>query len=295
MSRPLRANDLSDAPPFINRQVRASRHYYLNLSPGQRRDAVVVCGGLEHCRGDYLVDRSDLPFLVVEFVVGGKGQVVLEGMAHTLRPGTAFAYFPRTRHVIRTDPHSLLSKYYIALAGDTAERLVRKSILGNRGIVRVSRPDEIIAVYNLLAQYAANHSRYSARLCNALIPVLIMKIAEAALPDDDAEGEAYATYQLARDLMRMRFLKLTTLDAAAAACGISVYHLCRLFKRFDRETGYQFLVRMKMNHAAELLAEPHTQVKEVAERLGYNDAFHFSRVFKRVHGISPMHFKQMRS
>ena len=49
----------------------------------------------------------------------------------------------------------MLSKYYVALAGETAERLVRESKVGAQGIVRVSRPEEIVAVYNLMAQYAA--------------------------------------------------------------------------------------------------------------------------------------------
>jgi AraC-like DNA-binding protein len=288
------ANDLAQAPSFISRQIRASRHYYLNLSAGQCRDIIVVCCGLEHVSADYVIDRSDFPFLVVEFVVEGKGQATLGETTHTLRAGTAFTYFPRTRHVIRTDPSALLSKYYVALAGDSAERLVRKSKLGAQGVVRVSRPEEIIGVYNLLAQYAANHTPYSARLCNALIPVLILKIAEAELPCGP-DGEAYATYQLIRDVIRTRFLEFTNLEAVAAACGINEFHLCRLFKRFDRETGYHFLIRMKMTHAAELLAEPHAQVNTVAKRLGYDDAFQFSRVFKRVHGISPIHFKRMRS
>lgn len=288
------ANDLADAPAFISRQIRASRHYYLNLAPGPCPNIVVVCGGLEHVRADYLIDRSDFPFVVVEFVAEGKGHVTLGETSHTLRTGTAFAYFPRTRHIIRTDPCSLLSKYYVALAGDAAERLVRNSNLGTQGIVRVSRPEEIIAVYNLLAQYAANHTPYSAQLCNALIPVLILKFAETELPSG-AEGEAYATYQLIRDVIRTRFLELLNLESVAAACGVNEFHLCHLFKRFDRETGYQFLIRMKMNHAAELLTEPQAQVNTVASRLGYEDAFQFSRVFKRVHGISPMHFKRMRS
>src|SRR5690349_19905819 len=102
-------DNLAKAPPFINRQVRASYHYYLNLSPGRCRDVVVVCGGLEYCRADYLVDRSDFPFLVVEFVVDGRGWVTLGNTTHDLRAGSAYAYFPRTRHVIRTAPDAPLS------------------------------------------------------------------------------------------------------------------------------------------------------------------------------------------
>lgn len=49
-----------------------------------------------------------------------------------------------------------------------------------------------------------------------------------------------------------------------------------------------------MNDAAELLDEG-LLVKEVAERLGFADAFQFSRAFKRVHGVPPGRLQQRRS
>jgi AraC-like DNA-binding protein len=42
-----------------------------------------------------------------------------------------------------------------------------------------------------------------------------------------------------------------------------------------------------MTHAAERLLAPDSSVKQVADFLGFDDRFHFSRVFKRVIGISP--------
>ena len=50
-----------------------------------------------------------------------------------------------------------------------------------------------------------------------------------------------------------------------------------------------------MNLAAEWLQQPDALVKQVAERAGFSDPFHFSRAFKSVLGLSPADiFRRMR-
>ena len=62
-----------------------------------------------------------------------------------------------------------------------------------------------------------------------------------------------------------------------------------VFARHGYGSPYRYLTRRKMLHAAALLDSGVLLVREVADRLGL-DAFQFSRVFKRVHGISPSDF-----
>jgi AraC-like DNA-binding protein len=87
---------------------------------------------------------------------------------------------------------------------------------------------------------------------------------------------------------------LRTLKQIAAECHVDAAHLCRLFRRCDHQSPYQLLLRLKMNHAAELLRLPHVLVKEVAGQVGFADPFHFSRVFKSVLGVSPEAFRRFR-
>ena len=47
-----------------------------------------------------------------------------------------------------------------------------------------------------------------------------------------------------------------------------------------------------MNRAAKLLEDPGHTVKQVAAELGFRDAFHFSRAFKNVFGVSPRSFRE---
>ncbi len=67
-------------------------------------------------------------------------------------------------------------------------------------------------------------------------------------------------------------------------------HLSRLFRRFAHGTPYHFLMRLKMNRAAESLLDSGLMVKEVAAQLGFSSQFQFSRAFKRVYGVCPDHF-----
>jgi AraC-like DNA-binding protein len=71
-------------------------------------------------------------------------------------------------------------------------------------------------------------------------------------------------------------------------------YLCRLFQRYDHQSPYQFLLRLKMNLAAEWLQPPDALVKQVAEHAGFSDQFHFSRAFKSVFGVAPDIFRRLR-
>ena len=85
-------------------------------------------------------------------------------------------------------------------------------------------------------------------------------------------------------------LPASVVEEAARVCHIDPSYLSRLFQRFGHTTPYRFLTKLKMNRAATLLLDQRMFVKEVAEQLGFIDAFHFSRTFKRIYGISPERF-----
>jgi AraC-like DNA-binding protein len=87
---------------------------------------------------------------------------------------------------------------------------------------------------------------------------------------------------------------LRTLQQIASECHVNNAYLCRLFRRYDNQTPYQYLLRLKMNFAAECLRQPGVLVKQVAEEAGFADPFHFSRVFTSVFGLSPVAFRGLR-
>ncbi len=277
-------------PSFVSTQVTAARRYYLDLQPKPTRDITVVCGGCERVRPEYLVQRRTFPYYAVEFVAEGEGTLMLGKQRLHLRPGVAFAYGPNVAHTIRTEAASPMLKYYVDFVGGRAGQLLARSPVSPGKLVQVSAPGEIREIFESLQRHGAGESPYGPALCAALLPVLLLLIEEKAVPYAEADPRALATYQRARAIIGERFLEFRTLDEAARACGVNLSYLCRLFQRFDHQTPYRHLLRLKMNRAAERLLDSGLLVKEVAAEMGFSDPFNFSRTFKANFGVSPENF-----
>lgn len=83
-----------------------------------------------------------------------------------------------------------------------------------------------------------------------------------------------------------------TLENVADEMFISSEHLSRLFKKQTGENFLQFVTRMKMNEAIELLRDPQYRVYQVGERLGYKTTRHFSRLFYNYMGYYPSQYRK---
>jgi transcriptional regulator GlxA family with amidase domain len=101
-----------------------------------------------------------------------------------------------------------------------------------------------------------------------------------------------ARLRRALEHMRERFAEPLTMGDCARAAGMSP---TRFAHRFRDHTGYapmEYLRRLRVERARQLLADPSLTVKEVAARVGYPDQYHFSRVFRSVDGLPPTQFRE---
>jgi two-component system response regulator YesN len=83
-----------------------------------------------------------------------------------------------------------------------------------------------------------------------------------------------------------------SLEETAGTVGISPGYLSRLLKQ---ETGFSFidyLTRVRITRAVQLMNDPARKVYEVAEAVGYQSQHYFSRAFKKVFGRSPMEYRK---
>jgi two-component system response regulator YesN len=118
--------------------------------------------------------------------------------------------------------------------------------------------------------------------------------------------EAAASYQAARAArnvesrivlqakraIREHFMEAGfSLEEASVHAGVSKNHLSFEFSRETGETFTDYLSRTRIEEAKRLLATTPLMVYEVGERVGYPNVEHFSRVFKKLVGVSPVRFK----
>ncbi|MGA7882585.1 MAG: AraC family transcriptional regulator [Terrimicrobiaceae bacterium] len=81
----------------------------------------------------------------------------------------------------------------------------------------------------------------------------------------------------------------------ARLCGLSERNF---FRRFKQATGFSpinWLRRERLSFAQAKLLESGSSIKQIADQAGYNDAFFFSRDFKRLTGSCPSEYRRARS
>jgi AraC-like DNA-binding protein len=286
--------EASQQPEFFSVQIMEARRFCLDLNPPPGTRLAVVCGGNENCALDYVVRRSTFPYWGIEFVAQGQGRLTLAGRSHELAAGTVFSYGPDIPQEIIPDSRGTLVKYFVDFTGTEAEPLLQHYGPVPGSVIQTSAPNEVLALFDSLIREGLSGTPLGPQITTAILEHLILKIADTAIPAGAADTPAFSTYRRCQRYLEAHWSELASLDQAAQQCHVDQAYLCRLFRRFDHQSPYQFLLRLRMTRGAELLLTPGASVKQVAEDLGFADAFHFSRTFKKLMGLPPAHFARLR-
>jgi AraC family transcriptional regulator len=95
----------------------------------------------------------------------------------------------------------------------------------------------------------------------------------------------------AKELLHAQFPEALTHDQLAQAVGVHPVYLAHEFRRYYQCTIGQYVRRLRIEHASRQLASSAASLAEIALAAGFCDQSHFSRVFKRLTGMTPAHFR----
>ena len=100
-------------------------------------------------------------------------------------------------------------------------------------------------------------------------------------------------YLLARVVVARHYGRALTLSMVARAVSSSPRQLQRAYEQFGEITFQEDLLARRMTAAAELLVKQRSiPVGDVARLVGYRQAAHFARAFRRRYGLSPARFRE---
>lgn len=92
--------------------------------------------------------------------------------------------------------------------------------------------------------------------------------------------------------MRSQIGGSLTLQQLASQSGLSVAHYSKLFTQKTGFSPIDHFIQLKIQYACQLLDISQMYVKEIAHRVGYDDPYYFSRIFKKVMQMSPMEYRK---
>lgn len=95
----------------------------------------------------------------------------------------------------------------------------------------------------------------------------------------------------ALDYMRKNYRQKVTLTDVAENIYVSQWHLSKLLNRHTGQSFSELMNTIRVEEAKKLLADPALRIGDVAEQVGFLDMAHFSRVFKKLTGLSANEYR----
>jgi len=207
-------------------------------------------------------------------------------------PGTVFYLYPGRWHKFDPAPGTTWSEYWMMFDGKEADRCFGNLIPDKNAVFNIGMNEELIEAYEQLfdlwllnAPPNPLHLSYLAHTILCLVYLNINKIKLRRKDDLTAKAKAHMKYSLIHGIPfdPMKFVKQE---------GVSYESFRKNFKTTTSQAPNQYYLRMKINRATSLLLRPNLTIKEIAERIGIEDPYYFSRLFKIKMGVSPNKYRQ---
>jgi AraC family transcriptional regulator len=78
----------------------------------------------------------------------------------------------------------------------------------------------------------------------------------------------------------------------AESAGLSTTHFSHMFRKSTGQSPHQFVLRVRVERAKDMLRAVEVRVLDVAVACGFKTQQHFARVFRRLCGVSPTEYRQ---
>ncbi len=220
-----------------------------------------------------------------------RGDLWLRGRRHELEPGAVFCYGPGILCRIQTDARQPLTKYFVDITGPEALCLLKQSALAPGQCLRLLGIMELAELFEGMHRESTRHGAQATEIVAAYLRLLLLKIKARRVPGRSLKGQVASlrqeTFLRCRQFLQDQFRQYPTIEEAALALELSPSYLCRLFREHGELSPYQFLLRVRMNHALDRLLLSGGRVKQACYESGFTDPAHFSRLFKQIHGLPP--------
>jgi AraC-like DNA-binding protein len=238
-------------------------------------------------------------FVELSIVTSGQIRYNIEGSPYILNKGDVMIFNPGVHHQELYDPDTVASQLHIGIANlqidcthsNFIKTLHQSSIL----TVKKYALDIFECCKEIEKEQRLRHLGHSfllKALVMKLIVLLYREMDEGSAPlflngRDFISRDKKVIVQSLIDYMSLHYMEEISLDNISKNMYLSPVYISKIFKE---ETGFSpihYLIQIRLAKAKEILETNPMPVNLVAKAVGYEDAYYFSKLFKKYYGQSP--------
>ncbi len=250
--------------------------------------------GHEQCYSGFQFGPYVRKNYVIHTVMEGKGVFSVGGKKYELERGKAFLIYPGEETWYRADDEEPWYYMWIGFQGYRCEEYLKHMGFSKDNPVVEIREADRVKEY-MLHMLSARKLTVEDELIrmSQLLQILALFIKENRISGkkqiQDYPAAVYVRYAI--DYMQIHYREKVKIDNIADIIGISRSYLAGMFKKELGISPQEYLIHLRLEHAAEMLKSTTEPINIVAFQCGYPDALSFSKAFKRRYGMSPKEYR----
>lgn len=238
--------------------------------------------------------RSEHTNYLLIYCSAGNGRIRIGENTQRITIGDLILLPPSVLHEYQADDQLPWSIYWLHFDGELAEEYA--STIRTEGYrANIGLQHALIEHFERLFNMRERGISVSTYLTICAQVKLLLLTASILSKRPEVEQTSHNSLHDAIDYMRNHVDEDLHLEQLASLCNLSKFHFVRKFKTFTGHTPIQYFIQLKIEKACRLLDNTQLSIKEISAQLGYPDSLYFSRLFKRVLGVSPKNYRQLHS
>lgn len=279
---------------YGNRSVVLSKKLlrYIRANPLINGLYVAAIGHYPHAVRHYRRREQGVDENILIYCIGGSGIIEVNGQSYYIEPNTLFVIPARVPHAYWASDSDPWSIYWLHFCGKNAHYLKKYF----RQIITIdegpdARINERINLFNeILTTMELGFSKDNIEFANLSLNGLLASFFYVHTYISSKGFQSNNPVDQAIFFMQKHLEQCLSLQDIADHVQLSKSHLSKIFRNKTGTSPIDYFINLKMQEAIRILISESLQIQEVAFKLGYDDAYYFSRLFKKNIGRSPGSF-----
>jgi AraC-like DNA-binding protein len=269
----------------------------INAAPLKGEMSLLFSGVGQPVEGHY-IGPAVHDYYLIHIVLEGKGSFETLGERYELAAGDAFIVFPDILVKYEADARQPWKYMWAGFSGDIVEKSLRSiGITPDKGVVRGLPLPELNRLFTSLRLSVERNAQADVGNMEASgwLRLIIAELGRRHQPviaeAPTEQPRSYRQIDQALRLIALQYGQQLSIEGIARMLGYHRAHLSRLFKEATGLSPMQYLFKVRMKKAEELLAGELT-IAQIAASVGYQDPLFFTKQFHKWCGMSPTDFRK---